>query len=159
MKPVKPEWHNEDKIEASMRLWLERHGWKVDVRASQFGVDISALDPNERTWMFEVKGYPSTFQKRDGIEKSRNTISTQRQVWLVESVGQIVLRMKSPNIRYGLVYPDHPTDQYFEKRTLELSQFVREKLDLWIMLVAETGNVKVLAPQNNRFMDWSNVIS
>lgn len=86
MKSTKPEWHNEDQIEAAARDWLHRDGWRVTPRSAFTGPDIRAVDPKGRPWVFEVKGFPPTFQKRDGSAKTRNTIRAQRRVWFIEAL-------------------------------------------------------------------------
>jgi hypothetical protein len=156
MKPVKPEWHNEDQVETKFRRWLENHGWHVQLRPGLTGSDICATDSRGISWVFEVKGYPGTFQKRDGASKSRNIIVSQRRTWLIEGLGQIVSRMTKENIQYALVFPDHPTDKYFETKTLGMPQFLRSKLSLWIYLVGSEMRVRILAPESDQFTEWSN---
>ncbi len=41
MKTAHPEWHNEDRVEAATREWLQRHGWELDARVERGGADIS----------------------------------------------------------------------------------------------------------------------
>lgn len=113
MKPVQQEWHNEDLIEEAARRWLETCGWKVDVRSSIVGADILAVDPKGRNWIFEVKGYPSTYYKNNGAPKSRQTIMTQRRVWFIEALGQIISRVKQPDHYLAVVFPDHSSDHFF----------------------------------------------
>ncbi len=154
MESVRPEWHNEHRIEAMMRSQLEQHGWKVTIRSAQSGADIQAVDPYGRHWVFEAKGYPSTFKKGDGSAKSRNSILSQRRVWFIEALGQILTRMKSSDHQYALVFPDHPTDHYFQEQTEALPQIVRQKLDLWIFLLSESGALKALRPDGDHFEEW-----
>lgn len=151
MKPIQPEWHNEDQIEARLRRWLKEHDWEVLDRASQSGEDIRAVDPKGTHWMLEVKGYPATFYKKDGLPKRPGTIRTQRRTWFVEALGQIVSRVENPDWKYGVVFPDHPKDMYFERHALLLPTFLRTNLNLWIFLVSESAAVRVLSPQNDRF--------
>jgi len=153
MKPVKPEWHNEDQIEAAIRTWLSSHGWQVQNRYEQSGADISAIDQQNARWLFEVKGYPATYMKRDGSTKSESSKRTQRRTWFIEALGQILSRIKDPDLRIGIVFPDHPTDRYFHKAALSLPQFLRDKLHLWIFLVNQVGSVRVLSPDNPDFED------
>lgn len=155
MKPTRPEWHNEDQIEATLRGWLEGHGWRVQDRTRKTGEDISAEDPNGTPWLFEVKGYPATFYKKDGTTKPRSTVRTQRRTWFVEALGQIVSRMKHPGRQYGLVFPDNPADQYFEEHALQIPGVVRTKLNLWVFLVNEKAKVKALSPHNDCFNEWN----
>jgi hypothetical protein len=139
-----------------MRDWLEAHGWSVETRLSQTGPDISAVDPNGTTWLFEVKGYPATFRKKDGSTKSRNIVMTQRGVWFIEALGQVVSRIRHVDMQYALVFPDHPTDHYFEEKALSLPTFLRSKLNLWVILISSAQNTRVLAPGSNEFEAWSN---
>lgn len=128
------------------------------MRAGQETADVYALDPKGRKWVFEVKGYPSTYMKQDGSIKSRSSIMSQRRVWITQAFGQIVFSMKQDNARFGLVFPDNPADSYFEKQTVSLPPSLRSKLDLWIMLIAEAGEIRVLDPHNNQYVGWSHAI-
>lgn len=159
MKPVQPEWHNEDQIEAKLRRWLKEHDWEVLHRTGQTGEDIRAVDPKGTHWMLEVKGYPATFYKKDGSPKRPETIRTQRRTWFVEALGQIVSRMENPSWQYGIVFPDHPKDLYFERHALLLPAFLRTNLNLWVFLVSELAAVRVLLPQNDRFEEWDHAFS
>lgn len=129
MKPTQPEWHNEDQIEAQLRRWLKEHDWEVLDRVGQGGEDIHAVDLKGTHWMFEVKGYPATFYKKDGSPKRPGTIRTQRRTWFVEALGQIVSRIKNVNWQYGVVLPDHPKDPHFERHALSLPTFLRAALN------------------------------
>lgn len=106
-------------------------------------------------WIFEVKGYPATFYKKDGAIKRSSTVRTQRRTWFIEALGQIISRMRHPIVQYGIVFPDHPSDKYFEKKALELPQFFRSKLQLWFILVGQNETMRVLTPQNDQFKEWT----
>ena len=153
MKPVTPEWHNEDQIETVTRIWLTSHGWQVQHRQGQSGADISAVDRNNTQWLFEVKGYPATYKKLDGVTKSESSKRAQRRTWFIEALGQIVSRINEPDLRVGIVFPDHPTDKYFQTATQSLPQFLREKLRLWVFLIDQTGAARVLRPNGTHFED------
>lgn len=153
MKPVNPEWHNEDQIEEAFRAWLESHGWQVQNRYEQSGADISAIDPHNARWIFEVKGYPSTTKKRDGVVKSEGSKRAQRRTWFISALGQIISRIKNPDLRIGVVFPDHPTDRYFQSEALSLPQFLREKLHLSVFLVDQASLVRILSPNSPHFED------
>lgn len=109
--------------------------------------------------MLEVKGYPATFYKKDGSPKQPGTIRTQRRTWFVEALGQIVSRMGNPSWQYGIVFPDHPKDQYFERHALLLPAALRTSLNLWVLLVSEQATVKVLLPPNDQFGEWNHAFS
>jgi len=153
MKPVKPEWHNEDQIEAAVRTWLASHGWQVQSRHEQSGADVSAVDQHKTRWLFEVKGYPATDRKRDGVAKSEGSKRAQRRTWFISALGQILSRIKDPDLRIGIVFPDHPTDRYFQSAALSLPQFLRDKLHLWVFLVDQAGSVRILSPYSPYFED------
>lgn len=153
MKPVKPEWHNEDQIEAAVRTWLSSNGWQVQSRHEQSGADISAVDQRNAHWLFEVKGYPATYKKLDGVTKSESSKRAQRRTWFIEALGQIISRIEDPDFRIGIVFPDHPTDRYFQKAALSLPQFLREKLRLSVFLVDQAGSVRILSPNSPHFED------
>jgi len=153
MKPVKPEWHNEDQIEAALRTWLSSTGWQVKNRYEQSGADISAIAPRSVRWLFEVKGYPSTTKKRDGAVKSEGSKRAQRRTWFISALGQIISRIKDPDLRIGIVFPDHPTDKYFQQAALSLPQFLREKLHLSVFLIDQAGSVRILSPNSPHFED------
>lgn len=153
-RPVRPEWHNEDRIESAMRNWLTGHGWQVQPRIGNQGADIQAFDLKGTLWLFEVKGYPATFMKKDGTLKSQSSIRTQRCVWFIEALGQLLTRMTSPKEQFALVFPDNPRDHYFEHRALELTQMVRANLRLWVFLLSEKGEVRLLSPDRLGFEPW-----
>lgn len=153
MKPVKPEWHNEDQIEAAVRTWLVSQGWQVQSRYEQSGADISAIDQHNARWLFEVKGYPATHNKFDGVAKSEGSKRSQRRIWFIEALGQIISRIKDPDLQIGIVFPDHPTDRYFQSVALLLPQFLRDKLHLWVFLVDQVGSVRILSPDSPHFED------
>ncbi len=153
MKPAKPEWHNEDRIEEAFRAWLTSHGWQVQYRTGQSGADISAVDQHNVRWLFEVKGYPATYKKLGGETKSESSKRTQRRIWFIEALGQSLTRITDPDFRIGIIFPDHPTDAYFQKAALSLPQFLRDKLDLWVFLVGQESFVRVLSPDSLRFED------
>ncbi|THJ11078.1 MAG: hypothetical protein CAF43_009640 [Nitrospira sp. CG24C] len=159
MRPAQPEWHNEDQIETALRKWLKEHNWDVLHRSSQTGEDIHAVSPNGTHWILEVKGYPATFYKKDGSPKRSTTIKTQRRTWFIEALGQIVSRIKNANWQYGVVFPDHPMDSYFERHSLSLPTFLRTALNLWIFLVNESGVTRTLSPQDSEFKEWDDVLS
>ena len=91
MSAIKPEWHNEDLLEAAAGAWLLRNDWTVTPRGTPSRPDIRAADANGRSWICEVKGFPATFQKRDGLPKSRNTIRTQRHTFAYDAVEDATL--------------------------------------------------------------------
>ncbi len=153
-KPIKTEWHNEDRIEAAFREWLTRHGWQVESRSAPTGADIAAIDSKGQRWVIEVKGYPSTYFKRDGSPKSARSIRTQRRIWFIEGLGQLLTRMTSPDIRFGVLFPDHPSDRYFETQAQNLTQHVRVNLGLWVFLLSQRGVVRVLRPEGQAFEAW-----
>jgi hypothetical protein len=158
MKPIKPEWHNEDQIEANIRSWLKLHGWEVQSRDVQSGADISAIDRHDARWIFEVKGYPATYKKLDGALKSERSKAAQRRIWFIEGLGQIVSRIKDPDLRIGLVFPDHPTDKYFENGALALPQFLRDKLHLWVILIDQAGTIRILSSANRQFEESAHAV-
>ena len=158
MRPVKPEWHNEDQVEQAMLRWLGTNSWSTDLRKGVIGADIVARDPKGATWVMEVKGYPSTFMKKDGALKSINSRRSQRRTWFVEALGQILTRVTEPGKNYALIFPDHPHDSYFEERSRALPQFLRKQLGLWIFLISESGSLRALSPDLGDFLRWDEVM-
>ncbi|MDQ2786537.1 MAG: MarR family transcriptional regulator [Chloroflexota bacterium] len=112
---------SEDNVKAAVAAVLQVDGWETDIRWRHIhGIDIAASRGDERL-ILEAKG-----------EGSRNPM---RVNYFLGALGELLQRMESPNVRYGIAVPAH---RQFVGLILRLPIWVRSHLNLCFYLVRQT---------------------
>lgn len=125
----------EDQVKAAVKQALEAQGWHAEVRwGHAHGIDIEAIRRTKR-FVLEAKGEGSN--------------SVARSVNFDGSLGELLRRMNSSGVRYGLALPAH---RQFASLVANLPLWIRQRLDLWFFFVrpAPSGlEVGVFPPDGN----------
>ncbi|MFZ3068974.1 MAG: hypothetical protein WA052_01525 [Microgenomates group bacterium] len=132
----------EDFVQNNIIKYLSRTGWSKSLKSKtlkEHGVDIKVRNNNfARYWLIEVKG--------DASETAKYPRS-HREVNFNLALGQIITRMQSNGTRgykyrykYGVGYPTSFKNLIVRR----LPYDVCDKLNLYIFLVDETGEVELL---------------
>ena len=151
-------WKEEKNIVRIMKRYLLNIGFKSIGEFQEeklHGVDICMINKKTRRyWFIECKGFPSKNYKkgnRVGEKKSSQTLKAQRYSWITTAIGQIAIRMKQKNGKYGIALPYNPyyinkvldihenkTPEYqrtymsiFRKRSKVYFFFINKKKEIW----------------------------
>lgn len=132
----------ENFVQENIIKYLTCNGWGKSLKAKglkEHGVDIKVRnDKFARYWLIEVKGDASPSAKYP---------KSHREVNFNLALGQIITRMKTGGTRgykyrykYGAGFPNSFKDIVIHRLPFD----VCDKLNLFIFLVDETGNVELL---------------
>ena len=127
-------------VQACIVNHLKSKGWSSNLQSKelrQTGVDIKVRnDKFSRYWLIETKGDPSEIVKSRGGSRSSNFNS---------ALGQIISRMHTkgkPNYKYRYKYGIGFPSSYKEMALKKLPYDVCNKLNLYIFIVNQTGEVE-----------------
>ena len=145
------DWFWEGNIQLLISKYLTNTGYKevkiVDTSSKDKGPDITA-EKDGTNWVIEVKGYPSNKYVQDtdrytkGESKKTNP-STQARHWFSEALTSILLtKSEDPAKEIGLGFPRK--DVYINY--LNRMSYIRGKLDIYALLVDESGKVQMYHP-------------
>lgn len=158
-------WYDEENIKKKILNWLEIKGFTKEFGKKDkiHGIDIQRSSQKGcRYWFIECKGSPSKRYKkglREGKIKPKQSISSQKYVWFTTAIGQIALRMKQKNGKYGVAFPDDK-QKYFRNKILDNQirsrvetclKIFRKRTKLHFFLVNKDGKILQLTPNANKF--------
>lgn len=108
---------------------VEEHFARLGFKTVPHGyVDYYGTDPNTGdTWLVEAKGKTSQV----GLD-------------FRTGIGQLVQQMKGESVKYGLAIPN--TAQFINQCN-RVSEWVREKLGLYWLIVEKDGSIQVKLPR------------
>ena len=114
--------------EAFVQLAIETHFREHGFLAKDSGhVDLECKHPETgESWLIEAKGETSAV----GLE-------------FRTGLGQLVHRITDGNTNYGIAVPE---TSKFLRQCEHVSQYVRERLNLYILIIRPTGEVKIVPP-------------
>lgn len=158
-------WYDENEIKTAMKKWLNKKGFSINVEKNDMthGVDIQKRSKMGcRYWFIEAKGYPSkTYKKgkKTGREKSQSSIKAQRYSWFTTVIGQIALRMKQKNGKYGIAFPyiDYFKDKILDQNKMENKErhthikLFRKRTKLHFFLIDKQKKIHHLTPTAKKF--------
>lgn len=114
---------SEDQVTSAIKQVLEACGWQTEVRYGHVrGIDIEAVRGDQRV-VLEAKG--------EGLHDQA------RGNYFVGALGELLQRMKAPDVRYGLALPAH---RRFVGLVERLPLWVRQRLGLWFFFVRPSGD-------------------
>ena len=114
---------SEDEVKHAVQQCLIASGWDVDVRwGHDRGIDIEAHRGNERL-VLEAKG--------------EGSLQPMRVNYFVSAIGELVQRMESPDVQYGLAFPAH---RQFAGLVIRLPYWVRSRLNLQFYFIRRANS-------------------
>ena len=120
----------EDAIKSVLAQFFEQNGWETEVHKDrEHGVDFQA-QKDDLCWKIEVKS-----------EYEKNEVNYNSFLYVL---GQIIMRMDSPNTYYGIAFPK--TEQY-EKLCAKIPQEAKERIRIFIFIIdIDTPNTIEIIP-------------
>ncbi len=117
--------------EAFVQASIERHFLDLGFTLREVGfADFACEKPgSSENWVIEAKGETAAV----GLD-------------FRTGIGQLVLHITDRTTRYGLAVPD---TEKFIKQCDKLPSRVRESLNIFILLVNSSGQVQIVAPNEN----------
>ncbi len=139
------EWFYEANVQNKIKAYLITKGWKkhseADTKSREHGHDL-ILRRYQKTFLIEVKGYPSKYYvrgKNKGQKKKTNP-PTQARHWFGEILLSLILaKCKNPKLKIAMGLPNKPT--YLTK--WDEIRWLRKQIKLEVCWVYENGSVRM----------------
>lgn len=142
------EWFWEGSIVAALCKHLMRQGWSIehiaDTKTREAGIDLLARK-DDRLLMVEAKGYPSAvYQSGPKIGQRKPTRpANQARNWYSKVLMAAILRQaEHPADTVAIALPAFITYLTLVEKT----RHALDKLGIFVLIVAETGQVSVVSP-------------
>lgn len=118
---------NEDTVKETVKEWLERNGWTVEIAwGKSHGVDIKARKCNEN-WYIEAKGSGSS--------------NPMRVNYFLNILGETLQRMDDPSAKYSIALPNM---QQYRNLWTRLPSLAKQRTKINMILVSKNGNIEIL---------------
>ena len=148
------DWFWEGNIQNTIIEHLKANGFEkvtgIDTFTKEQGPDITAYE-GAKSWVIEVKGYPSDKYVEDRGDRKKGTIkptqpATQARHWFSGALMSVLLaKSEDPSVEVGLGFPTMETYLTFLNRIA----YLREKLDIHVFLVNSSGLVSQYSPRES----------
>lgn len=147
----KQDWFWEGNVQEKIVEYIEKKGFKITEKANtetkKQGPDIKILKGGKYE-VIEVKGYPSdkyAINSPGGKigETKKTKPRIQARHWFSQALFKIILeKCYDPDIEIALGFPYNE----FYKNMIKRIKWLRAKLEIYVYLVKENGEIKHISP-------------